>query len=125
MESIHELRFAPTHFHGGAELRESRNPALVLVRHTTQKAMIAAVLLEFHKKRPTKLYVGSTNNPDRRRGEHAADYHGTMHSAPTRNMKRAENSLLRSHCGVLDKCFNHDEVSKRPDGEEGSVYVIV
>lgn len=66
--------------------------ALTLVNCKTQEDLYAHVR---HSPLDRRAYGGSTDDPERRRGEHErGGYRGTMYYAPTTNMKKAEDDLL-------------------------------
>ena len=67
------------------------------------------------------LYVGSTTDPKRRRGEHEREgYYGIMYYAKTENMQLAEDKLLEFY----PDSENIQDYSNA-QSEPGYVYVIV
>ena len=68
------------------------------------------------------IYVGATDDPHRRRTEHAEEgYSGTMYVTRTKNMKLAENKLLQTpHRHNVQKQSNVAKAEEAP----GYVYVI-
>ena len=65
------------------------------------------------------IYVGATDDPHRRRTEHAEEgYSGTMYVTRTENMKLAEDKLLEMGP------YRHN-VQKQSNAEEAPGYVYV
>ena len=81
---------------------------------------------ELHNKaRPASVsqvyYVGTTVDPQRRRGEHERDgKRGTMYYTKTENMRQAEDKLLE----ICDCSGNQQRRSNAQEGP-GYVYLIV
>lgn len=77
-------------------------------------------MTDLHRYADRGIRAGSTNNPNRRKGEYAREgYRGKMYYARTKNMKTAETKLLSQHN------FKHNQqVTSNQQPEEGYIYVI-
>ena len=73
----------------------------------------------------TPLYVGGTVDPSRREREHRSKFDETcrMYYAPTRNMKHAENLLLKI-CEDKGVCRENVQGRANTLKAEGCVYAI-
>ena len=81
-----------------------------------------AVLMVERDKRGA-IRAGSTNDIERRRGEYyGGGYRGTMYYAKTKNMKKAEDRLLKDAC---EEFLRHNRQCRSNNTEdEGYVYLI-
>ena len=80
--------------------------------------------LKAKAKQRDNIRVGATKDIERRRSEYQREgYSGTMFYFKTKNMKTAENELLKCTCEGL--CPMNVQQNSNASEEEGYVYVII
>ena len=66
------------------------------------------------------VYVGSTDNPNRRAEEHDREYSGVMYTFRTENMRKDEDKLLQETPGKYN-----EQRKSNAENKPGFVYVII
>ena len=86
---------------------------------TVQSSGTFQKLLEIGKRRDN-VYVGATDNPNRRAEEHENEYSGVMYTFETKDMRNDEDKLLQETPGKYN-----EQRKSNAENKPGFVYVII